>query len=101
MGCPAPSQLSGVHVVQVPNRTEPARRSGVRHGSNAQVWQLAIEVGDAYCQALALNDAELATVTHGHPDDGLTMLQFGQVKAWGIPGFRASVSSSTTKWQDK
>ncbi|MGH3930284.1 MAG: helix-turn-helix domain-containing protein, partial [Pseudonocardiaceae bacterium] len=47
--------------------------------------ELAIEVGDAYLQALALSYAGLATEEHGHPDDGLKMLQYAQVKAWGIP----------------
>ena len=46
---------------------------------------LATKVGDAYLQALALNSAGLATREHGHPNDGLKMLQFGLVKAWDIP----------------
>ncbi|MGH3794777.1 MAG: helix-turn-helix domain-containing protein [Pseudonocardiaceae bacterium] len=50
-----------------------------------QVLELATDAGDAYCQALALNCAGLATEEHGHPDDGLKMLQYGQVKAWDIP----------------
>ncbi|MGH3875371.1 MAG: helix-turn-helix domain-containing protein [Pseudonocardiaceae bacterium] len=47
--------------------------------------QLAIEAGDAYLQATALNYAGMATVEHGHPDDGLKMIQFGLVKTWDIP----------------
>ncbi|MGQ0777117.1 MAG: helix-turn-helix domain-containing protein [Pseudonocardiales bacterium] len=47
--------------------------------------ELATKVGDAYVQALALSYAGLATEEHGHPDDGLKMLQYGQVKAWDIP----------------
>ncbi|MGH4009070.1 MAG: helix-turn-helix domain-containing protein [Pseudonocardiaceae bacterium] len=46
---------------------------------------LATEARDAYCQALALNFAGLATGEHGHPNDGLKMLQYGHVKAWDIP----------------
>lgn len=46
---------------------------------------LAIEAGDVYLQASALMYAGLATEEHGHPDDGLKMLQFGQVKASDIP----------------
>jgi len=45
---------------------------------------VATEVGDPCCQALALNYAGLATVEHGHPNDALKMLQLGQVKAWDI-----------------
>jgi len=47
--------------------------------------ELATEVGDAYLQATALSYAGLATEEHGDPDDGLKMLQYGQVKAWDIP----------------
>jgi transcriptional regulator with XRE-family HTH domain len=47
--------------------------------------ELATEAGDAYCQTLALNLAGLATEEHGHPNDGLKMLQYGQAKAWDIP----------------
>ncbi|MGH3898104.1 MAG: helix-turn-helix domain-containing protein, partial [Pseudonocardiaceae bacterium] len=50
-----------------------------------QALELATEAGDAYCQALALNFAGLATEEHGHPNDGLKMLQYGQIKAWDIP----------------
>lgn len=49
--------------------------------------KLATKAGDSYLQALALGYAGLATVAHGHPDDGLKMLQFGQVKTWDLaPG---------------
>ena len=47
--------------------------------------ELATEAGDAYLQAVALAWSGLATEEHGHPDDGLKMLQFAQVKAWDIP----------------
>ncbi len=47
--------------------------------------ELATESGDAYLQATALTYAGLATVEHGHPNDGLKMLQLAQVKAWDIP----------------
>jgi hypothetical protein len=43
--------------------------------------EVATEAGDAYCQARALNLVGLAHVEHGHPNDGLKMLQIGQVKA--------------------
>jgi len=47
--------------------------------------ELATEAGDAYCQAIALRYAGVASVEHGHPDDGLKMLQCAQVAAWRIP----------------
>jgi hypothetical protein len=47
--------------------------------------QLATAAGDAYLQATALNYAGLATREHGHPNDGLKMIQLGQVKALDIP----------------
>ena len=47
--------------------------------------ELATDAGDAYLQTTALNGAGLATTKHGHPDDGLKMLQCGQVTAWKIP----------------
>ncbi len=47
--------------------------------------ELATEAGDAYLQSTALQYAGSATVEHGHPDDGLKMIQFSLVKAWGIP----------------
>ncbi|MGH4014077.1 MAG: helix-turn-helix domain-containing protein [Pseudonocardiaceae bacterium] len=47
--------------------------------------ELATEAGDAYLQALALAYAGLVSVEHGHPDDGLKLLQCAQVAAWGIP----------------
>ncbi len=65
--------------------------------------KLATESGDAYCQTLALNYAGLATVEHGHPNDGLKMLQYAQVKALDItpdgeravvgPGSRAALEA--------
>jgi hypothetical protein len=46
---------------------------------------LATEARDACLQTTALNCAGLATVEHGHPNDGLKMLQLSLVKAWDIP----------------
>ncbi|MGH8922475.1 MAG: helix-turn-helix domain-containing protein, partial [Actinomycetes bacterium] len=51
----------------------------------ARTLELATEAGDAYLEVLALRCAGLASVEHGHPDDGLKMLQCAQVKAWDIP----------------
>jgi hypothetical protein len=51
----------------------------------ALALELATKAGDAYVQVLALRHAGLASVEHGHPDDGLKMLQTAQVKAWDIP----------------
>lgn len=47
--------------------------------------ELAAEAQDAYCQAVALGWAGLATVEHGHRNDGLKMLQCAQAKTWEIP----------------
>ncbi len=47
--------------------------------------ELATEAGDSYLQAVALAWAGLAIEEHGHPNDGLKVLQFAQVKAWDIP----------------
>jgi tetratricopeptide (TPR) repeat protein len=49
-----------------------------------QGLELATQAGDAYCQTLALNYAGLANMEHGHPDDGLKMLQISQVKSRDI-----------------
>ena len=46
--------------------------------------KLATEVGDVYCQVLAMNYAGLAHVDHGHPNDGLKLLQISQVTARDI-----------------
>ena len=51
----------------------------------ARAVELGIEAGDAYCQAVALSWAGLATVEHGHPNDGLKMLQCAGVTALDIP----------------
>jgi transcriptional regulator with XRE-family HTH domain len=48
--------------------------------------ELATEAGDAYLQSTALQFAGMATVEHGHLDDGLKFLQFSLVNAWEIPG---------------
>ncbi|MGH3755176.1 MAG: hypothetical protein ACRDRP_21285 [Pseudonocardiaceae bacterium] len=50
----------------------------------AGALELATQAGDAYLQALALAYAGLATVEHGHPQDGLKLLQCAQVKSWDI-----------------
>jgi transcriptional regulator with XRE-family HTH domain len=47
--------------------------------------ELATQTGDAYLQTIALNRAGLAIVEHGHPNDGLKLLQLGQAKSWEIP----------------
>jgi hypothetical protein len=47
--------------------------------------ELATEAGDAYLQSAALGCAGLALMEHGHLNDGLKLLQFGQVKSWDIP----------------
>ncbi|MGH3977388.1 MAG: helix-turn-helix domain-containing protein [Pseudonocardiaceae bacterium] len=47
--------------------------------------EVATQAGDRYCEAVALNYAGLASIEHGHPDDGLKMLQLGQVTSWRIP----------------
>jgi len=47
--------------------------------------KLATEAGDAYCQAVALNRAGLATVEHSQPNDGLKLLQVGAVAALDVP----------------
>ncbi len=70
-----------------------------------QGLRLAAKSGDPYCQTLALNMAGSATVEHGHPNDGLKMLQFAQVKALDItpdseravvgPGSRAALEACT------
>ncbi|MCA1604227.1 MAG: helix-turn-helix domain-containing protein, partial [Acidobacteria bacterium] len=41
----------------------------------AQALELATEAGDAYCQAIALRYAGVASAEYGHPDEGLKMLQ--------------------------
>jgi len=51
----------------------------------ARALELGTKAGDAYCQALALNCAGLATEEHGQPNDGLKMLQLAQVRAWNVP----------------
>lgn len=51
----------------------------------ARALELATAAKDAYLQATALNYAGWATVEHGHPGDGLKMLQCAQVAAWRIP----------------
>ena len=51
----------------------------------ARALELATEAGDPYCQATALGYAGMASVEHGHPDEGLKMLQQAQIAAWNIP----------------
>ena len=46
--------------------------------------ELATEAGDAYLKAVALAGAGVAMVEHGHPDDGLKMLQLGAVTSWDM-----------------
>ncbi|MGH3924319.1 MAG: hypothetical protein ACRDTT_15895, partial [Pseudonocardiaceae bacterium] len=47
--------------------------------------ELATEARDAYLESTALKYAGMATMEHGHPDDGLKMIQYSLVKAWKIP----------------
>jgi transcriptional regulator with XRE-family HTH domain/tetratricopeptide (TPR) repeat protein len=47
--------------------------------------ELATQAGDVYLQAIALCYAGAATEDHGHPNDGLKMLQFAHVIAGRIP----------------
>ncbi|MGH3674110.1 MAG: helix-turn-helix domain-containing protein, partial [Pseudonocardiaceae bacterium] len=49
-----------------------------------QGLELATEAGDTYCQTVALGYAGLAHLEHGHPNDGLKMLQIAQLKARDI-----------------
>ena len=58
-------------------------RRALHHYS--QALELGAQAGDAYLQALALNYAGLATTEHGHPNDGLKMLQCARVASWAIP----------------
>ncbi|MGH3793872.1 MAG: hypothetical protein ACRDSP_03180 [Pseudonocardiaceae bacterium] len=51
----------------------------------ARTLELATESGDAYLQAAAVACAGLTMLEHGHPNDGLKMLQLGQIKAWNMP----------------
>ncbi|MDQ3763664.1 MAG: helix-turn-helix domain-containing protein [Actinomycetota bacterium] len=51
----------------------------------SRALELAIKTGDAYLQAIALACAGLTMLEHRHPNEGLKMLQFAQVKAWSIP----------------
>ncbi len=51
----------------------------------ARALELATQAGDAYLQALTLSYAGLATVEHGHSQDGLKLLQAAQVTSWDIP----------------
>ena len=51
----------------------------------ARGMELATQAKDPYLQAWALNWAGLASIEHGHPDDGLKLLQAAQVAAWRIP----------------
>ena len=57
----------------------------------ARGLKLATEAGDAYCQALSLNCAGLATVEHGDPNEGLKLLQCGAVTALDVPPDRGAV----------
>ena len=57
----------------------------------ARGLKLATEAGDAYCQALSLNCAGLATVEHGDPNEGLKLLQVGTVTAQDVPTDRGAV----------
>lgn len=51
----------------------------------SRALELATEIGQTSLQAIALACAGLTMLEHGHPNEGLKMLQFGQVTAWSIP----------------
>ncbi|MGH3979868.1 MAG: hypothetical protein ACRDRZ_12860, partial [Pseudonocardiaceae bacterium] len=51
----------------------------------ASALELATQSGDAYCQTLALNCAGLVAIEHGHPNDGLSMLQLALPTSWRVP----------------
>ena len=51
----------------------------------ARTLDLATQAKDPYLQTWALNWAGLAGIEHGHPNDGLKLLQAAQVAAWRIP----------------
>ncbi len=72
--------LPGPPPVGLPSRVSSAHVTKVR-----DLTQSLLAAGDAYLQSLALTYAGLATEEHGHPDDGLKMLQLAQVKAWDLP----------------
>lgn len=50
--------------------------------------ELATELNDAYLQAIALSYAGLATEEHGHPNDGLKVLQIRPSQSVGHPHWR-------------
>jgi hypothetical protein len=51
----------------------------------SRALELATETGETSLQAIALACAGLTMLEHGHPNEGLKMLQFTQVTAWNIP----------------
>ena len=46
--------------------------------------ELATQAGDAYLKTVALAGAGMAMAEHGHPNDGLKMLQLGTVQSWDM-----------------
>lgn len=50
-----------------------------------EALELGTQAGDPYLQALALNYAGLASTEHGHPNDGLKLLQCAQITSWNLP----------------
>jgi len=54
-------------------------------GHYGHALKLGTEAGDAYCQAVALNAAGLATVEYRDPNEGLKLLQCGGATARKIP----------------
>ncbi|MFN2495398.1 MAG: helix-turn-helix domain-containing protein [Pseudonocardiaceae bacterium] len=62
----------------------------------ALALELATDAGEPYCQATALHCAGTASIEHGHPDDGLKMLQCAQVAAWAIPRGERAVTVGPT-----
>jgi transcriptional regulator with XRE-family HTH domain len=63
----------------------------------SRALELATETRDAFLQTVALACAGLTMLEHGHPDDGLKMLQLGQIRSWDIApdhGMRKIVEAS-------
>jgi tetratricopeptide (TPR) repeat protein len=92
LGVPGPEPLKRVLMAAVAELQIHAGWAGADAGlyrramyHYSRALELATEVGGAYLQAHALTLAGFATVEHGHPNDGLKLLQLAQVTAWRIP----------------
>jgi transcriptional regulator with XRE-family HTH domain/tetratricopeptide (TPR) repeat protein len=92
LGVPAPAPLTQALQVAVAELQIHAGYAGFDAGLYehatchwARALELAVQAGDVYLQALALTYAGLATVEHGHPNEGLKLLQCAQARSWDIP----------------